>query len=203
MSRYTGPRVKVSLALGVDLPGLTTKSRERRPYPPGPHNQMRRKVTEYGLRLMEKQKLRMNYGLTEKQLSALMREARASAGNTGRRLMRFVECRLDNLVFRAGFARTIPGARQLVNHGHVRIDGRKVDIPSYRVEPGQVIDLRERSRKQGTVLAALERAQPFETPWLEVDKATLSAKLVRHPDDEAVPFPINIQLVVEYYSKRM
>lgn len=203
MSRFRGPRVKVNRALGVDLPGLTRKSRERRPYPPGPHNQIRRKLTEYGMRLVEKQKLRMDYGLTERQLSSLMREARAGAGNSGQRLMRFLECRLDNVVFRGGFARTIPGARQLVNHGHFRVNGRKVDIPSYRVHPGDVISVRERSHKLAPIVAALGEQLPFDTPWLEVDKEGMTVKLAREPDHDPVPFPISIQLVIEYYSKRM
>lgn len=203
MSRFRGPRVKVVRALGVDLPGLTRKSREKRPYPPGQHGHSRKKVSEFGLRLVEKQKLRANYGVTERQLSRLMEEARSGSGNTTSTLVRLLESRLDNLVFRAGFARTIAAARQLVNHGHVKVDGRKLDIPSYRVKPGQVIELGERSRNLSVVEASLSAPLPFETPWLEVSAADRKAKLTQWPHDDAIPFAVNIQLVIEYYSNRL
>lgn len=203
MSRYRGPRVKIVRSLGVDLPGLTRKSREKRPYPPGQHGHARKKVSEYGLRLIEKQKLRLNYGLTERQLSRLMEEARAGSGNTTSTLVRLLESRLDNLVFRAGFARTVAGARQLVNHGHITVDGRKIDIPSYRVKPGQVIGLRERSRSLALVEASLSAPLPFETPWLELNAAERQAKLTQLPHEDAIPFQVNIQLVIEYYSNRL
>lgn len=203
MSRYLGPRVKVIRALGVDLPGLTRKSRERRPYPPGQHGQSRKKLSEYALRLMEKQKLRMNYGLTEGQLRRLMVHARSGQGNTTSSIVQLLESRLDNLVFRAGFARSIAGARQLVCHGHILVDGRKLDVASYRVKVGQTIQLRERSRKLAAVEAALATPLPFQTPWLELDVEQRSAKLVRVPEDDAVPFALNMQLVIEYYSNRL
>ena len=142
MSRYTGPRVRAMRALGVQLPGLSSKSVERRPYPPGQHGQARRKVTEYGRRLMEKQKLCRNYGVSERQLRKLMSQARSSQGPTGSRLLELLERRLDNVVYRAGFARTIPGARQLVTHGHILVNGHKVDRASYSVRQGEVITLR-------------------------------------------------------------
>lgn len=203
MSRYTGPRVKVIRALGTDLPGLTRKSRQRRPYPPGQHGQERKKLSEYALRLQEKQKLRYNYGLTEGQLRRLMMEARAGKSNTTSEMVRLLESRLDNLVFRASFARTIAGARQLVNHGHVCINGRKLDIPSYRVKPGDVISLRERSRKLQSVEAALASPPDFPTPWLEIDTVNRTAKMTQLPEDDAIPFALNMQLVIEYYSNRL
>ncbi len=203
MSRFRGPRVKVVRALGVDLPGLTRKSREKRPYPPGQHGHSRKKVSEFGMRLVEKQKLRLNYGITERQLSRLMKEARSGSGNTTSTLVRLLESRLDNLVFRAGFARTVAGARQLVNHGHVTVDGRKLDIASYRVKPGQVIELRERSRTLTVVEASLGAPLPFETPWLEVNASERKAKLIQWPHEDAIPFQVNIQLVIEYYSNRL
>lgn len=203
MSRYSGPRVKVIRALGVDLPGLTRKTRERRPYPPGQHGQARKKLSEYALRLMEKQKLRMNYGLTEGQLRRVMVEARSGQGNTTSSMVQLLESRLDNLVFRAGFARSIAGARQLVNHGHILVDGRKLDIASYRVKPGQTIQVRERSRKLTAIEAALATPLPFPTPWLDVNAEERSAKLTQLPEDDAIPFALNMQLVIEYYSNRL
>jgi small subunit ribosomal protein S4 len=190
-------------ALGVQLPGLSSKSNERRPYPPGQHGQARRKVSEYGLRLLEKQKLARNYGVSERQLRRLMVDARSANGPTGERLLELLERRLDNVVFRAGFARTIPAARQLVNHGHVLVDGKKVDIASYSVHANQVVSVRERSRELPPVVGALQAARPFETSWLDVNATDRSAKLVQLPDAASVPFPIAVQLVVEFYSQRL
>lgn len=203
MSRYTGPRIRALRAVGVDLPGLTRKKNERRPYPPGQHGMKRKKPSEFALRLLEKQKVRLNYGITEKYLVNLMHEAQSGKGNTGERLIEFLERRLDNLVFRAGFARTIPAARQLVNHGHVLVDGRRVDIASYRVDRGQVISIHEKSRGIPAIAASL--AEPFALPasWLQVDAEKLSATLTEHPDSTAVPFPLNVQKVIEFYSQRL
>jgi small subunit ribosomal protein S4 len=190
-------------ALGVQLPGLSSKSHERRPYPPGQHGQARRKVSEYGLRLLEKQKLCRNYGVTERQLRRLMIEARASSGPTGERLLELLERRLDNVVFRAGFARTIPAARQLVNHGHILVNGQKVDRASFSVGANHTISLRERSRELPPVVGALQAAKTFETSWLDVNATERSAKMVQLPDAASVPFPIAVQLVVEFYSQRL
>ena len=202
MSRYRGPRVRVLRALGTDLPGLSRKKSERRPFPPGQHGQARRKLSEYGLRLLEKQKLRMNYGLGERQLLKLFVEASASSGNTAERLIELLERRLDNIVFRAGFARTIPAARQLIGHGHVLVDGKRLDIPSARVDKGQVIAIRERSRKLTSIAASLATPLPFPTDWLSVDATELSATVKELPDSSAIPFSIKMQLVVEFYSQR-
>jgi small subunit ribosomal protein S4 len=203
MSRYTGPRVRAMRALGVQLPGLSSKSVERRPYPPGQHGQARRKLTEYGRRLMEKQKLCRNYGVSERQLGKLMLIARGSQGPTGERLLELLERRLDNVVFRAGFARTIPGARQLVNHGHILVNGKKLDRASYAVRRGDVISLHTRSHELKPVLAALESSRPFETSWLTVDPAARAATVAELPEATSVPFPIEVQLVVEFYSQRL
>lgn len=202
MSRYTGPKVRVLRALGTDLPGLTRKNRERRPYPPGQHGQGRRKLSEYALRLLEKQKLRMNYGLGERQLLNLFVEARATPGNTSERLVELLERRLDNVVFRAGFARTIPAARQLISHGHVLVDGERVDIPSFRVRRGQTIAIRERSKALGAIAASLATPLPFPTDWLSVEPESRSATVAALPDASSVPFAVNLQLVVEFYSQR-
>jgi small subunit ribosomal protein S4 len=203
MSRYTGPRVRVLRALGAELPGLTRKRNERRPYPPGQHGQARRKLSEFALRLIEKQKLRMNFGVTERQLSNLMREARATKGNTGDRLLELLERRLDNVVFRAGFARTIPAARQLVAHGHVLVDGKRVDIPSYRVKSGQVISIQERSKKLAPIAASLAQPPTFQTPWLNVIAAELKAEITATPEAATSALNINIQKVIEFYSQRV
>ncbi|MFO0641552.1 MAG: 30S ribosomal protein S4 [Polyangiaceae bacterium] len=203
MSRYTGPRLKVMRALGVDLPGLSPKTIEKRPYPPGQHGQARKKPTEYALRLREKQKIRMGYGLTEAQLRRLVKEAKASKSPTGEKLVELVERRLDNVVFRAGFARTIPAARQLVRHGHVQVGGRRVDVPSYRVSRGEVVSLAERSHAHPDVVTALATAPSFETPWLAVDTKARTASVSALPDGSSVPFALNVQLVVEYYSQRL
>ncbi len=190
-------------ALNVELPGLSRKKIERRPYPPGQHGQARRKISEFGRRLMEKQKLRMNYGLGEAQLRRLMAEARRGQGNAGARLIELLERRLDNVVFRAGFARTIPASRQLVGHGHVLVNGRRVDIASYRVRPGDVVSLRERSRALGSVAEALGSAAELRPAWLEVDETARSARVAALPDETSIPFPITIQLVVEFYSRSL
>jgi small subunit ribosomal protein S4 len=203
VSRYTGPRLRALRALGTELPGLTRKKAERRPYPPGQHGMQRRKLSEFALRLLEKQKLRMNYGVTERQLIGLMQEAKSGKANAGERLIEFLERRLDNVVFRAGFARTIPAARQLVNHGHVLVEGRRVDIASFRVKQGQTISLRERSQKLAVVAASLATPLPFPTPWLEVDTAKLSAKVLSLPDVTSIPFALNVQRVIEFYSQRI
>lgn len=202
MSRFTGPRVKVMRALGTELPGLSRKKIERRPFPPGQHGQARRKQSEYGLRLMEKQKLRMNYGLTERQLLGLMVEAHSGKGNTGERLLEFLERRLDNAVFRAGFARTIPGARQLVRHGHILVNGRRVDVPSYRIRKDDVLEVRESSRKLPPVLATLSASPGFETPWLSVEAEAFRATVRELPEATSVLFTVNVQRVVEFYSQR-
>ena len=201
MSRYTGPRVKKMRAVGIELPGLSPKKIELRPYPPGQHGQGRKKPTEYAIRLKEKQKIRLNYGLGEVQLRRLMVESRGSDIAAGAKLIELLERRLDNVVFRAGFARTIPQARQMVNHGHILINGKRVDIPSYRVNVGEVIVLKDRKKVQG---AAGPARTDLQTPaWLEVKAAENTAQVTQLPDDTSIPFEINVQLVVEYYSQRL
>ena len=203
MSRYLGPRVKVMRALGAELPGLSRKKIEKRPYPPGQHGQARKKRSPYAVRLMEKQKVRMSYGVTERQLRNLMKEAKKGPEAAGEKLIQLLERRLDNVVFRAGLARTIPEARQLVNHGHVEVDGERVDIPSYRVSPGQAITVREKSRTMKVIQAAVATPPTFETSWLDVDRAALRATVKSLPDETAVLFPLEVQLVVEFYTQRL
>ncbi|HJN37012.1 MAG TPA: 30S ribosomal protein S4, partial [Prochlorococcaceae cyanobacterium Fu_MAG_50] len=142
MSRYRGPRLRITRRLG-DLPGLTRKA-AKRSYPPGQHGQARRKRSEYAIRLEEKQKLRFNYGISERQLVRYVKKARAQEGSTGTNLLKLLENRLDNVCFRLGFGPTVPGARQLVNHGHLTVNGRVVDIASYQCKAGDVVAVRER-----------------------------------------------------------
>lgn len=206
MSRYTGPRVKRMRALGIDLPGLSRKSMWDRPYPPGVHgpkSARRRKMSDFKKQLLEKQKLRFNYGLNEGQFMRLYREAVHSKEPSGDKLLELLERRLDNTVFRAGFAPTIPAARQLVCHGHFLVNGRRLDIPSYRVREGDVISLRERSQNLVAVDASLEDVRLARPDWIEFDETKKTATIKSLPKVDSVPFPLEIDLVIEYYSKRL
>ncbi|MCX7594611.1 MAG: 30S ribosomal protein S4 [Fischerella sp.] len=201
MSRYRGPRLRITRRLG-ELPGLTRKS-ARRSYPPGQHGQNRKKRSEYAIRLEEKQKLRFNYGLTEKQLLRYVRKARRVTGSTGQVLLQLLEMRLDNTVFRLGMAPTIPAARQLVNHGHITVNGRVVNIPSYQCRPGEVIGVRNREASRKLVEANLQDPGFANLPsHLEFDKNTLVGKVNGVIEREWVALNINELLVVEYYSRQ-
>lgn len=201
MSRYRGPRLRVVRRLG-DLPGLTRKS-ARKAYPPGQHGQERKKKSEYGVRLEEKQKLRFNYGVSEKQLLRYVRKARRAAGSTGQVLLQLLEMRLDNTVFRLGMAPTIPAARQLVNHGHVTVNGRRVDVASYQCRPGDVIAIRDRDASRQLVEQNLQYPGLAHLPsHLEFDKAKLTGKVNGVVEREWVALQINELLVVEYYSRQ-
>ncbi|MDK6809039.1 30S ribosomal protein S4 [Ligilactobacillus agilis] len=201
MSRYTGPSWKVSRRLGISLSG-TGKELARRPYAPGQHGQNnRRKLSEYGLQLREKQKLRMTYGVSERQFANLFRKAgKIREGKHGDNFMILLERRLDNVVYRLGLATTRRQARQLVNHGHITVDGKRVDIPSYEVTPGQVISLRERSKDLTVVKEALE-AVVGRAPFVSFDENTMSGSLVRLPERDELDANIDEALVVEYYNK--
>ncbi|MGB3614379.1 MAG: 30S ribosomal protein S4 [Elainellaceae cyanobacterium] len=201
MSRYRGPRLRVVRRLG-ELPGLTRKS-ARRAYPPGQHGQGRRKRSEYAVRLEEKQKLRYNYGLTERQLLRYVKRARRATGSTGQVLLQLLEMRLDNTIFRLGMAPTIPSARQLVNHGHILVNGRRVDIPSYQCRPGEVINVRDRDSSKALVETNLQFPGLANLPsHLEFDKAKLEGKVNGVIDREWIALQINELLVVEYYSRQ-
>lgn len=205
MSRYTGPRLKVLRALGVDLPGLSRKSMQERNQPPGQHGarKIAGKKSGYGLQLMEKQKLRFNYGVSEKQIRRLFSEAKADKAPTGSKLLELLERRLDNVVFRAGFAPTIVAARQLVSHRHVRLNGRPVSIASIRVRPGDTVSLGEKGRAIPMVRECLEEPALTRPEWLSFNENGPSATITRVPDASEVPFPIEVQHVVEYYAVRM
>ena len=201
MSRYTGPSWKVSRRLGISLSG-TGKELARRPYAPGQHGQNnRRKLSEYGLQLREKQKLRMTYGLSERQFANLFLKAgKIREGKHGDNFMVLLERRLDNVVYRLGLATTRRQARQLVNHGHITVDGKRVDSPSYEVKPGQVISLRERSKDLKVVKEALE-AIVGRVPFVSFDENTMEGSLVRLPERDELDANIDESLVVEYYNK--
>lgn len=203
MSRYTGPRLKIMRALGVELPGLSRKSIEKRPHPPGQHGALMRKKSEYGCQLAEKQKIRFNYGLGETQLRRLVAEASQSRAPTGEKLLELAERRLDNAVFRAGFAPTGAAARQLVNHGHVLLNGRRVDILSIRVKPGDDIAVSNKALALPLVVECLAEPALTRPQWIAFDEQTKVARITRTPSADEVPFPIDMKQVVEYYTNRM
>ncbi|GAF40567.1 ribosomal protein S4 [Agrilactobacillus composti DSM 18527 = JCM 14202] len=201
MSRYTGPSWKLSRRLGISLSG-TGKELARRPYAPGDHGpNSRRKTSEYGLQLTEKQKLRWMYGLNERQFRNLfVRAGKIKEGKHGDNFMSLLETRLDNIVYRLGFATTRPQARQLVNHGHVTVDGKRVDIPSYELKPGQVVSLREKSQNLDIVKAALE-ATVARPAFVSFDDNAVAGTLVRLPERDELEPDIDESLVVEFYNK--
>lgn len=200
MARYTGPSWKLSRRLGISLSG-TGKELERRPYAPGQHGpNQRKKISEYGLQLQEKQKLRHMYGVTERQFRNLFDRAGKIAGKHGENFMVLLETRLDNLVYRLGLARTRRQARQLVNHGHITVNGSRVDIPSYRVQPGQTIGVREKSRNFDIVKEAIE-VNNFVPEFLTFDADKLEGTLTRLPERSELPAEINEALIVEFYSR--
>ncbi len=201
MSRYRGPRLRIVRRLG-DLPGLTRKS-PRRAYAPGQHGQNRKKSSEYAIRLEEKQKLRLNYGVTEKQMLRYVRKARRASGSTGLVLLQLLEMRLDNTVFRMGMAPTIPAARQLVNHGHITVNGKPVDIASYQCRAGEVITIREKAGTKQLVENNLQYPGLANLPsHLEFDKKTYIGKVNGIVEREWIALQVNELLVVEYYSRQ-
>ncbi len=203
MSRYTGPRLKVMRALGCVLPGLSRKSIEGREYPPGQHGAKQKRKSGYGLRLIEKQKLRFNYGLTEGQLQRLFREAKKSKAPTGEKLLELLERRLDNFVFRSGFAPTIVAARQLVRHRHVVFNGRSVNLPGIRVRSGDTICLTDKGKRIPATAECLDKPELERPEWLSFDASTASARVTRMPEPAEVPFPVDVQSVVEHYAVRL
>lgn len=199
MARYTGPRWKLSRRLGISLSG--TGKEMKRPYPPGQHGaNQRRKLSDYGVQLQEKQKLRHMYGLTERQFRRLFGKAGRMQGIHGENFMVLLESRLDNLVYRLGLARTRAQARQLVVHGHVTVNGKKVDRPSYQVKPGDTIGLKEKSRNLEIVKEAIENSN-FLPEYLTFDEEKREGAYVRYPDRSELPSEIDETLIVEFYSR--
>jgi len=208
MARYTGPVCKLCRreAMKIFLKGercYTDKcSFDRRPYPPGQHGQRRMKFTEYGMRLREKQKVRRMYGMMEKQFHATFVEAARVKGVTGANMLAMLERRLDSAVYRLGLARTRSEARQLVLHRHFSVNGHTVNIPSFVVSPGDVIQVRERSRGKAVFAAAVEQASRRGSPeWLELDTEKLEGTIKALPNREEITLPIQEQLIVEFYSR--
>ncbi len=199
MSRFTGSSWKVSRRLNYSI-SETGKEIQRRKYAPGQHGLKRSKATEYAMQLREKQKVRFTYGVSEKQFVKTFNYASKQAGKTGENFLKLLECRLDNLVYRLGFASTRPQARQLVNHGHIVVDGKKVDIPSYRVKPGQTIAMKESSKDLVIVKAALE-GRHSRAEYLEFDEEKQVGKLVRVPERNEFLTDIDEQQIVEFYNR--
>lgn len=210
MGRYIGPWVKLDRKFGVVVSGKKSAPRimQRRNFPPGQHGRTkgrRRKLSEYGIRLMEKQKLKYLYGgLREKQFKRYFDLAAKSKENTADVLLQLLERRLDNVVYRLGFATTRRQARQLVAHGHILVNGRKVDIPHYEVEPGDIIEVKSSSRDIPFLKENLENIDPRSVPeWLELDKDNFRGKVLKNPEGvaEYLEIPINVQYIIEFYSK--
>lgn len=199
MARYIGPKVKLSRRVGVpiaDIPKHTASDRIRTP--PGMHGYRGRRLRDYGVRLVEKQKVRLHYCVLEKQFRRYLEEAARRSGNTGALLMQLLELRLDNAVRRAGLARTIWAARQMVTHGHVKVNGHKTDRPSFSVSVGDVITIKEKSQKLAR--EAMESLAGMDVPgWLELNPAELSLRVVALPAMEQIPFDVNPNLIVEFY----
>lgn len=205
MARYRGPRLKKCRQVGVVLPGLTNKGALKRPFPPGQHGTRRKgKQSDYKERLVEKQKMRFHYGVLEKQFRRYVAEASRRKGPTGRILVTLLESRLDNVVWRLGLAATIPGARQLVVHGHIMIDGVRTDRPSFFVKPGMTIAVHPKSKTKPFIQANLEMAASRVRPgFLEFDPAQAAGKMTVQPEREDMPFECEPQKIVEFYSQQL
>jgi len=200
MARYTGPAWKKARRYGISLSG-TGKELEKRPFPPGQHGpNQRRKMSEYGLQLNEKQKLRFMYGLNERQFRRTFDDAGKMKGVHGENFMILLESRIDNLVYRLGLARTRRQARQLVSHGHVTVNGRRVNIPSYRISLGETIGVKEKSRNLDIIKDALE-VNTFVPEYLAFDENKLEGTFTRLPERSELPAEITEPLIVEFYSR--
>lgn len=203
MARYTGPKTKISRRYGVLISG-SPKAFERKAYPPGPHGPRgaRRKLSDYALALAEKQKLRHQYGVLERQFRRYFRVALSKRGVTGEILLQLLETRLDNVVHRMGFAKTLRGARQMVSHGHVLVNGRKADISSMNLKPGDKVAIKETPGSKHLAQRGIEATQIVTVPeWLLVDKDNLAGEVVRIPTREEINPIVNEQLIVELYSR--
>ena len=201
MARYTGPKTRIARRFGEAIFG-PDKALTKRNYPPGQHgNNRRRKTSEYGIMLAEKQKAKYTYGVLEKQFRNMFEKAARTSGITGEILLQMLESRLDNIVFRLGIAPTRAAARQLVNHRHIVVDGKVVGIPSYAVKPGQVIGVREKSKSLEVIAASLAGFNHSKYPWLEWDENLKAGKYLHKPERADIPETIKEQLIVELYSK--
>lgn len=205
MGRYRGPVVKLCRREGVNLVETAKVQRymERHPYPPGEHGQRRRrKPSDYAVRLREKQKLRLIYNMSEKQFRTLFDEATRREGATGQVFLQLLESRLDNVVFRLTLAKTRRQARQFVTHGHIQVNGKRVDVPSYPVKPGDEIAVMQKSRDIPFIKENVEERRKGKLPtWLSFNADTLSGKFERVPSPEDIMVPVNVLQVIEYYSR--
>ncbi len=201
MARYIGPKTRIARRFGEAIFG-SDKVFEKRNYPPGQHGQNRRKKTsEYGSQLDEKQKVKYTYGVLERQFRKIYADAKRIKGVTGEVLLSLLESRLDNVVFRLGIAPTRAAARQLVGHRHIVVDGEVVNIPSYRVKAGQVVGVREKSKSLEVITDSLASHSASKYSWLEWDKNTLSGKFLNRPERSDIPEHFQEQLIVDLYSK--
>lgn len=202
MAKYKGPRSKISRKFGEPIYG-PDKVLEKKNYPPGIHgiNKRRRKQSEYGTQLKEKQKAKYTYGVLEKQFSNLFKKASRTKGITGEVLLQLLESRLDNVVYRLGIAQTRAAARQLVNHRHITVNGDVVNIPSYLLKQGDIVGVRERSKSLEAISNSLASAIRTKIPWLEWDEALMAGKFMSRPNRADIPENIREQLIVELYSK--
>lgn len=202
MARYTGPKSKIARKFGEPIFG-PDKVLSKKNYPPGQHgNTRRRKTSEYGIQLREKQRAKYTYGILEKQFRLTFEKAARSRGITGEVLLQLLECRLDNMVYRLGIAPTRAAARQLVSHKHITVDGKVVNIASYTVQAGQIVGIREKSKSLEVISNALAGFNHSKYPWLEWDNSSLSGKFLHIPEREDIPENIKEQLIVELYSKQ-
>ncbi len=201
MARYTGPKSRIARRFGEAIFGAD-KVLSKRNFPPGQHgNNRRKKTSEYGVMLAEKQKAKYTYGVLEKQFRNMFEKAARTSGITGEILLQNLECRLDNVVFRLGIAPTRAAARQLVSHKHIVLDGKVVNIPSCAVKPGQIVGVREKSKSLEVIANALAGFNHSKYPWIEWDENTKSGKLLHKPERADIPENIKEQLIVELYSK--
>ncbi len=203
MARYTGPKAKLVRKFGENIFGNPKfdKILSNKPYGPGQHGAGRKRVSDYGLQLKEKQKLKIMYGLYEKQFRNLFKKAERMRGITGENLLQLLERRFDNTVYRMGFANSRAQARQLVLHGHLNVNGKPVNIPSYSLKDGDLLSVKDKSKKMDIIHNALRvrKSNPYE--WIEVEKANLTGKFLNVPERSEIPVNVNEQLIVELYSK--
>jgi small subunit ribosomal protein S4 len=202
MARYTGPKTRVARKFGEPIFG-PDKNLERKNFPPGQHgmNKKRKKTSEYGVQLREKQKAKYTYGILERQFHNTFEKASRSKGVTGEVLLQFLESRLDNTAYRFGISPSRAGARQLVSHRHITVNGKVVNIPSYQLKPGDIIGIREKSKSLEIIVDSLTTRKTSKLPWLEWDDAQMAGKFMNLPERTDIPENIKEQLIVELYSK--
>ncbi len=199
MANYTGPKVKLSRRVGAPIADIPKHTTKRQLNPPGMHGFRGRRMRDYGVRMNEKQKLRFHYNVLERQFRKTLAEAQRAKGNTGEALLRLLELRLDNVIRRLGWARTIWSARQCVAHGHVLVNGRKVDRPSFQVSVGDRVTIRK-DKVKDIVRLNMESLPGHEVPgWLSFDPSTLTASVTSVPTSDQVPFDVNVNLIIEFY----